>query len=54
MKFISDAKTDKILGAHILGPNAGELIGECVMAMEYGGSTEVHIDEGYRSWSYCL
>ncbi|KAI8107578.1 hypothetical protein M9435_002606 [Picochlorum sp. BPE23] len=39
-KFIADAKTDKILGAHIVGPNAGELIMECVLAMEYGASTE--------------
>lgn len=40
VKFISDATTDKILGAHIVGPNAGELIHECVLAMEYGASTE--------------
>jgi len=40
VKFIADAKTDKILGAHIMGPNAGELIHECVLAMEYGGSAE--------------
>jgi len=40
VKFIADAKTDKILGAHIVGPNAGELIQECVLAMEYGASTE--------------
>lgn len=40
VKFISDAKTDKILGAHIVGPSAGELIQECVLAMEYGASTE--------------
>ena len=82
VKFIADAKTDKILGAHIMGPNAGrlllegfgagtasqwrmplprcllaamflvqqlfplllshtgELIGECVLAMEYGASAE--------------
>ncbi|KFM25768.1 Dihydrolipoyl dehydrogenase 1, mitochondrial [Auxenochlorella protothecoides] len=40
VKFISDAKTDKILGAHIMGPNAGELIQECVLALEYGASTE--------------
>ncbi|PSC74380.1 Dihydrolipoyl dehydrogenase mitochondrial [Micractinium conductrix] len=40
VKFIADAKTDKILGAHIMGPNAGELIGECVLAMEYGASSE--------------
>jgi len=40
VKFIADAKTDKILGAHIMGPNAGELIHECVLAMEYGAATE--------------
>lgn len=40
VKFISCKNTDKILGAHIVGPNAGELLGECVLAMEYGGSTE--------------
>ena len=40
VKFIADKKTDKILGAHIMGPNAGELIHECVLAMEYGASTE--------------
>ena len=40
VKFVSCADTDKILGAHIVGPNAGELLGECVLAMEYGGSTE--------------
>lgn len=40
VKFIADAKTDKILGVHIMGPNAGELIGECVLAMEYGASSE--------------
>ena len=36
VKFISCKHTDKILGAHIVGPNAGELLGECVLAMEYG------------------
>ncbi|KAK9822468.1 hypothetical protein WJX81_005700 [Elliptochloris bilobata] len=40
VKFVSDAETDKILGVHIMGPNAGELISECVLAMEYGASTE--------------
>lgn len=40
VKFIADAKTDKILGVHIMGPNAGELIQECVLAMEYGASSE--------------
>lgn len=40
VKFISDKATDKILGAWIMGPNAGELIPECVLAMEYGACTE--------------
>ncbi|MDF3058737.1 MAG: dihydrolipoamide dehydrogenase [Rariglobus sp.] len=40
VKIIADAKTDKILGAQILGKNAGELIGEIVAHMEYGGSAE--------------
>ncbi|MBL9218722.1 MAG: dihydrolipoyl dehydrogenase [Opitutaceae bacterium] len=40
VKIIADAKTDKILGAQILGANAGELISEVVTHMEYGGSAE--------------
>ncbi|MSU51193.1 MAG: dihydrolipoyl dehydrogenase [Opitutus sp.] len=40
IKIIADAKTDKILGAQILGHNAGELISEIVTHMEYGGSAE--------------
>eukprot|EP00271_Cylindrocystis_brebissonii_P009002 TRINITY_DN23580_c0_g1_i1.p1 TRINITY_DN23580_c0_g1~~TRINITY_DN23580_c0_g1_i1.p1 ORF type:complete len:517 (+),score=93.38 TRINITY_DN23580_c0_g1_i1:142-1692(+) len=40
VKFVADKATDKILGVHILGPSAGELIQECVMAMEYGASSE--------------
>ena len=40
VKFIADKKTDKILGAHMVGVNAGELIAEVVFAMEYGASTE--------------
>eukprot|EP01111_Echinosteliopsis_oligospora_P005564 TRINITY_DN1899_c0_g1_i1.p1 TRINITY_DN1899_c0_g1~~TRINITY_DN1899_c0_g1_i1.p1 ORF type:complete len:492 (-),score=193.04 TRINITY_DN1899_c0_g1_i1:84-1559(-) len=40
VKFISDKATDKILGVHIMGTMAGELIGECVLAMEYGASSE--------------
>jgi len=39
-KIIADAKTDKIIGAQILGHNAGELISEIVTHMEYGGSAE--------------
>ena len=40
VKIIADAKTDKILGAQILGRGAGELISEIVTHMEYGGSSE--------------
>ena len=40
VKIIADAKTDRILGAQILGANAGELISEIVTHMEYGGSAE--------------
>jgi len=40
VKFISHKTTDKILGVHIMGANAGELIAECVLAMEYGASSE--------------
>lgn len=40
VKILADAKTDRILGAHIIGPNASELIHEVVVAMEFGGSSE--------------
>jgi dihydrolipoamide dehydrogenase len=40
VKIIADAETDAILGAQILGHNAGELISEVVTHMEYGGSAE--------------
>jgi dihydrolipoamide dehydrogenase len=40
VKFLADAKTDEILGAHIIGPFAGELIAEAVLAMEFRGSSE--------------
>ena len=40
VKMIADKKTDKILGVHIMGVNAGEMIAECVLAMEYGASSE--------------
>ena len=40
VKIISDAKTDRILGVHIVGPNAGEMIAEGVLGMEYGASSE--------------
>merc|ERR1712087_816721 len=40
VKVLSDKTTDRILGAHILGPNAGEMISEAVIAIEYGASSE--------------
>ena len=40
VKILSDANTDRILGIHILGPNASELIAEAVVAMEFDGSAE--------------
>lgn len=40
VKILTDKKTDKILGAWIIGSNAGEMIGEAVLAFEYGASSE--------------
>ena len=40
VKIIADARTDRILGAHIIGPAAGELIHEVCVAMEFGASAE--------------
>jgi dihydrolipoamide dehydrogenase len=40
VKFLADKDTDRILGVHIVGPLAGELIGEAVLAMEFQASTE--------------
>jgi dihydrolipoamide dehydrogenase len=40
VKLLADANTDRLLGAHILGPEAGTLIHEVSMAMEFGGSAE--------------
>ena len=40
VKFVADAKTDQILGVHVIGPFAGELIAEAVVAMEFRGSSE--------------
>ena len=40
VKFIADAKTDEILGVHIVGPFASELISEAVVAMEFKASAE--------------
>nr|GAT55100.1 predicted protein [Mycena chlorophos] len=40
VKIIAEKETDRILGVHIIGPNAGEMISEGVLAMEYGASAE--------------
>jgi dihydrolipoamide dehydrogenase len=40
VKFLADAKTDEILGVHIVGPMASELISEAVVAMEFRASSE--------------
>jgi dihydrolipoamide dehydrogenase len=40
VKVLTDAKTDRVLGVHILGPRASDLIAECVTIMEYKGSAE--------------
>jgi dihydrolipoamide dehydrogenase len=40
VKMLADAKTDQILGVHIVGPMASELIAECVVAMEFRASSE--------------
>ena len=40
VKILSDKSTDRLLGAHILGPDAGALIAELVTAIEFGASAE--------------
>ncbi len=40
VKLLADAETDRILGCHILGPGAGDLIHEICVAMEFGASAE--------------
>jgi dihydrolipoamide dehydrogenase len=40
VKILADQKTDRIIGAHIVGPRASEILGEIVIAMEFGGSSE--------------
>lgn len=40
VKIIADKKTDKILGAHMVGPSVSELIHEVIVCMEFGGSSE--------------
>lgn len=40
VKVLADATTDRVLGVHIIGPNAGELIAEAAVLMEFSGSAE--------------
>ncbi|HSN40997.1 MAG TPA: dihydrolipoyl dehydrogenase, partial [Burkholderiales bacterium] len=40
VKIVADARTDRILGVHIIGPMASELIAEAVVAMEFGAAAE--------------
>lgn len=40
VKMLADPETDRLLGVHIVGPNAGEMIAEGALALEYGASTE--------------
>ena len=40
VKILAEEKTDKLLGVHIIGPHAGDMIAEMVLAMEFGASSE--------------
>ena len=40
VKVLADAKSDRILGVHMIGPHVGEMIAEAVVIMEFGGSAE--------------
>ncbi len=40
VKMLADKKTDRVLGAHIVGKGAGDLIHEVAVLMEFGGSSE--------------
>jgi len=40
VKLIAHSRTDRILGAHIIGPRAADMIAECVLAVEFGASSE--------------
>jgi dihydrolipoamide dehydrogenase len=40
VKILADAKTDRVMGAHIIGPEAGNMIAELALAIEFGGAAE--------------
>jgi pyruvate/2-oxoglutarate dehydrogenase complex dihydrolipoamide dehydrogenase (E3) component len=40
VKIIADAKTDRVLGVHMIGPDVGNMIGEASLAIEFSASSE--------------
>ena len=40
VKILADAATDRVLGAHMVGPTVGEMIAEITLAIEFGASSE--------------
>jgi dihydrolipoamide dehydrogenase len=56
VKILADARTDRILGVHILGPHAGDLIAEAAAAMEFGASAEdlAHVCHAHPTLSESL
>lgn len=40
VKFVADSKTDRILGMHVIGPNAGDIVHQGMISMEFGASSE--------------
>jgi dihydrolipoamide dehydrogenase len=56
VKIIAHAKTDRILGVHILGPRASDMIAECVLAVEFGASSEdiARIVHGHPTFAEAL
>lgn len=53
VKVLADAETDRVLGVHIVGPRAGDLIAEAVAAIEFGASSEdiIHLTHAHPSLS---
>src|SRR3546814_498993 len=45
VKVLADKRTDKVLGVHIVGPLAGDILAECVTVMEFGGRSEEHTSD---------
>jgi dihydrolipoamide dehydrogenase len=56
VKVLADARTDRLLGVHILGPHAGDLIAEAAAAMEFGASAEdlAHVCHAHPTLSESL